>query len=58
MASYRLHFLLDGQLRAGEAFKAGNDRLAKDYVESRRSGRAAKLWSLGRLVTTYSAEPA
>jgi hypothetical protein len=58
MASYRLHFLLNGQMRSGEAFDAKDDSFAEAYVESRRSGRAAKLWSLGRLVATYSAEPA
>lgn len=55
MAIYRFHFLLDGRLLAGEAFNADSDRLAKAYVESRRRGRAAKLWSLDRLVRTYAA---
>lgn len=52
--TYRLHFIVNGQLLAGEAFDADSDRLAKAYVESRRAGRAAKLWSLDRLVRTYA----
>jgi hypothetical protein len=52
--TYRLHFIVDGRLLAGEAFDAKNDRLAKAYVDSRLAGRAAKLWSLDRLVRTYA----
>lgn len=56
MSIYRLHFISDGVLLAGEAFAADTDRLAKAYVEGRRRGRAAKLWSLERLVRTYAAD--
>lgn len=57
MPAYRLHFLLDGLMLDGQGFTAENDRLAKGYVEGRRAGRAAKLWSLDRLVRSYPAGP-
>lgn len=57
MTAYRLHFLLDGRMLNGQAFTAENDRHAKGYVEGRLAGRAAKLWSLDRLVRTYPAGP-
>jgi hypothetical protein len=57
MTSYRFHFVVDGRVLAAQSFEAANDRAAKAYLDERRSGRAAELWSLFRVVRIYSAEP-
>jgi hypothetical protein len=54
---YHMHFVVDGQIVAAQAFTADGDRAAKSYLEEHREGRAAKLWHRDRLVRDYPAGP-
>lgn len=52
-----MHFVVDGQIVAAQAFAADGDLAAKSYLEEHREGRAAKLWHKARLVRDYPAGP-